>query len=456
MLLIRKLTNYLVIMGFLFGFASIANSLNKTDLYGVWELKRFYIEDGDQQDDWCHGAKGSIAYLPGGMFVGINCDSFDAGSGAEKLDGKLFYSGPFEVDARKNEVIHRVKNYSHPSLENVFHREVSFPKKDHLKLSGKMGDGKSVIVEWRKVESFSYSSEKIAGVWELVGSENTVPGSDRTIPFCNGYHGTIMFTPGGYSAVAINCGENDGMKKQPADEFDRKFFYFGKYSQMHQVDMLEQNIFLSSVDELINETARRDVEFQKDLLLLSGTSGSEFVATWKRLSSFKGFPQKNQYSFKNLEKIGDANWSLKDNYAKASKGNGFLVVPTKMRSFTLKVDFFPSQGSNSGIFMRCKDKTKIDDKNCYEANIFDSREDQSGATGAIVGVSPPNKKIISEGKWNSYEISLDKDRIFVKINGTQIVGTKSQKHMNPGYIALQYAQGKIRFRNLVIKNLDKK
>ena len=51
--------------------------------------------------------------------------------------------------------------------------------------------------------------------------------------------------------------------------------------------------------------------------------------------------------------------------------------------FELKVEFWSSGGGNSGVYMRCMDGTKITDKTCYEANVFDKRPDQSGRTGGI-------------------------------------------------------------------------
>ena len=64
-------------------------------------------------------------------------------------------------------------------------------------------------------------------------------------------------------------------------------------------------------------------------------------------------------------------------------GAGFLVSKESYTDFEIKVEFWSSDGGNSGVYMRCMDGTKITDKTCYEANVFDKRPDQSGRTGGI-------------------------------------------------------------------------
>ena len=202
-----------------------------SDILGVWKLTKFFVADQNgNEEEWCSGAHGSIAYLPGYMSVAINCESTEEGSGAERIGGYLFYSGPFEVDVKTGEVIHRVRNFSHESLNQVYRRKIEMDNDDSLRLVGFLGEGKKAIVEWSRIEGFSYDSHPLTGVWELVGSENEIEGADEPIPFCSGFYGTILYTPGGYNAVSINCGEkNDPNTQEPADRFGRRFFYSGTY-----------------------------------------------------------------------------------------------------------------------------------------------------------------------------------------------------------------------------------
>ena len=107
-----------------------------------------------------------------------------------------------------------------------------------------------------------------------------------------------------------------------------------------------------------------------------------------------------------LQLIGTANWQIVDGAVQANMGTGYLVSKETYTDFEIKVEFWSSNGGNSGVYMRCMDGTKITDKTCYEANIFDKRTDQSGRTGGIPNYAPPIAIVDAEGKWNTYEITL--------------------------------------------------
>jgi hypothetical protein len=150
--------------------------------------------------------------------------------------------------------------------------------------------------------------------------------------------------------------------------------------------------------------------------------------------------------------LGDANWSLEDGVVEADSGLGFLVSKEVFDDFELMLEFYPGPDSNSGVFMRCKDPAEITDKTCYEANIFDKRPDQSGRTGGIVNFAPPAMVIDSENQWNTYEITANGSHITVKLNGELTVDVED-KTLASGPIALQYAAGSIKFRNVQIRKL---
>lgn len=92
-----------------------------------------------------------------------------------------------------------------------------------------------------------------------------------------------MFTPGGYTAVSINCDEKeDGQEWEPADLFGRKYFYAGSYTiKGNEVIQLPENA--SEVDH-IGVPGVRLMKLSKDLLTLEGTNGSKFKAIWKKIN----------------------------------------------------------------------------------------------------------------------------------------------------------------------------
>lgn len=165
--------------------------------------------------------------------------------------------------------------------------------------------------------------------------------------------------------------------------------------------------------------------------LISGTSGME-----------------------NFNRVGDANWVASDGAIQASSGGsnpGYLVTKQSYGDFALRAEFWSSDDANSGIFVRCAEPARITDENCYEANIFDQRPDQTYATGAIVKVAPvaqPAPK--AGGKWNTMEVTAKGDHLVVMLNGVKTVDVRDRK-LALGPVALQWGRGTIKWRKVEIR-----
>ena len=88
------------------------------------------------------------------------------------------------------------------------------------------------------------------------------------------------------------------------------------------------------------------------LFALSAQTGSGWVTLFngKDLNSF------NQ--------VGTANWQIVDGVVQANMGSGYLVSKESYTDFEIKVEFFAGPKSNSGVYMRCMDGSKITDKTC--------------------------------------------------------------------------------------------
>ena len=150
--------------------------------------------------------------------------------------------------------------------------------------------------------------------------------------------------------------------------------------------------------------------------------------------------------------LGDANWQVGDGAVTATSGSGFLVTPRSYGDFELSVEFWVDEPANSGIFFRCANPAVIADRNCYEANIFDTRPDQAYRTGGIVHIASPSASIDAGGRWNTYLIRAEGTRLVVTLNGTSVVDTTNNLFAT-GPIALQYGAGTVRFRNVRIREL---
>jgi len=141
------------------------------------------------------------------------------------------------------------------------------------------------------------------------------------------------------------------------------------------------------------------------------------------------------------DQIGDANWRVSDGALVADKGNGFLVSKNAYGNFQLRAEFWVEDDTNSGVFIRCTDPTKVTGTNAYEVNIWDKRPEPDYGTGAIVGLAKVDPMPKAAGKWNVYEITAKGDTFTVTLNGLKTVdGAKDAKHAN-GRIALQHGLG---------------
>jgi hypothetical protein len=147
---------------------------------------------------------------------------------------------------------------------------------------------------------------------------------------------------------------------------------------------------------------------------------------------------------------GDSRWSVVDQAIVASgSGDGFLVSEKGYGDFHLRAEFWVDATTNSGIFIRCRERSRIHPESCYELNIWDEHPQQDARTGAIVKrFMPPMARVETVGKWNTLEVMAKGAGIEVKING---VTTAVLDNADPaaGFIALQHwADGTVKFRRV--------
>jgi hypothetical protein len=156
------------------------------------------------------------------------------------------------------------------------------------------------------------------------------------------------------------------------------------------------------------------------------------------------------------DRVGETNWRMEDGALVADKrtsqGPAYLVSKNKYKDFVIYAEFWASDDANSGIFIRCSDPQKIGDRTCYEANIFDQRQDPTYGTGAIVHYVEVNPMPKAGGRWNTYEITAKGRHITVVLNGTKTAELHNGL-FSEGPFALQHGAGVIKFRKVAIKPL---
>ena len=165
-----------------------------------------------------------------------------------------------------------------------------------------------------------------------------------------------------------------------------------------------------------------------------------------------------QTGLENWNRVGGANWRAEGGAIVAdqstTKGSSFLVTKNSYKDFEIRAEFWAESNTNSGIFIRCSDPSKITAANAYEVNIWDTRPDPSYGTGAIVDVAKVPVPIIHKagGKWNTFQITAKGPELTVVFNGVVTVNIRDSK-LAEGPFALQYAGGPIKWRKVQVKPL---
>ncbi len=193
------------------------------------------------------------------------------------------------------------------------------------------------------------------------------------------------------------------------------------------------------------------------LALALGISG--FAANYVVPAASQDTGWTTLFDGKNLDEwnqVGESNWHVENGAViadkMAGKEAGYLVSKKSYKNFIVRVEFWPSDDANSGIYFRCLDPKKITDRTCYEANIFDQRPEPSYGTGAITRYVEINPMPKAGGKWNTYEVTANGRDITVVLNG-QTTAKLRNGMFDEGPIALQHGAGTIKFRKVEVKPL---
>jgi sugar phosphate isomerase/epimerase len=159
----------------------------------------------------------------------------------------------------------------------------------------------------------------------------------------------------------------------------------------------------------------------------------------------------------------------------AAKGKGDIWSKDRYGDFILDLEFKCDPETNSGVFLRCN---SIENwlHTAVEVQILQPVEaNDKYNCGAIFDCLAPSKHTIkAPGEWNRYTIITRANRIYVILNGEQVIAMDldqwTEAHRNPdgtpnkfdyaykdmsreGHVGLQYHGSPVRFRNVRIKPL---
>jgi hypothetical protein len=153
----------------------------------------------------------------------------------------------------------------------------------------------------------------------------------------------------------------------------------------------------------------------------------------------------------------DANWRAEGGAIQADKstgkGSSVLVSKQSFKDFDLYVEFWASEDTNSGIYIRIGNPTNVSTSTgAYEVQIWDKNPNPAYSTGSLVNVAAVQPIYKAGGKWNTYEIHARGPEITVKLNGVVTVNARDDKNPS-GPVGIQYNGGPIKVRKLIVKEL---
>ncbi len=120
----------------------------------------------------------------------------------------------------------------------------------------------------------------IVGAWHM--DEWLVTTKEGVVSeFCQGGQGVLLYAPSGHVSTSINCPTSRPGLKEPADEYQRQFFYAGTYTVSQGV--ISKPITNATYEPLIGKTVLRYIEKLTDKeLVLTGTFGPRAEKLWIR------------------------------------------------------------------------------------------------------------------------------------------------------------------------------
>lgn len=147
---------------------------------------------------------------------------------------------------------------------------------------------------------------------------------------------------------------------------------------------------------------------------------------------------------------GDATWQVADGtITPSSPGPGFLTTAESFGDYQLRLEFWADTVANGGVFLRIPSEGEITQFNALEVNIFDAAPEwPTGSVNQIQRHDPEP----TTGRWASYDITAEGDRVVVVLDGDTTVDARAADRLASGPIALQIlGEGEIRYRNVRIR-----
>ncbi len=147
-------------------------------------------------------------------------------------------------------------------------------------------------------------------------------------------------------------------------------------------------------------------------------------------------------------------WKVVDHVLTNTANGPNIITERKYGDFKLHVEFRYPKSGNSGIYLRGRYETQIEDSKRREIPLSDE-------IGGIYGFLPPNAyAALGPDQWQTYDITLVGRRVTVVLNGHTVIQDQlipgptgealDSDEGTPGPIMLQGTESAIEYRNLRI------
>ncbi|HXG62272.1 MAG TPA: DUF1080 domain-containing protein [Planctomycetota bacterium] len=200
----------------------------------------------------------------------------------------------------------------------------------------------------------------------------------------------------------------------------------------------------------------------------AGEEGFTPLFNGKDLSGWTYFLEKKGPNQDGTMKMEDV-WSVKDGVLHCKgRPNGYIRTEKDYKNFILKLEWrWPEgKGYNSGVLLRMVGPDKVWPRSIEAQLMSGHAGDFWLIDGARLETAPErvdaktprhrlkikaNEKPL--GEWNEYEITVDKGKVVLKVNG-EVLNEGTGAEEVAGKICLQSEGGPIEFRNIRIKPLE--
>lgn len=159
----------------------------------------------------------------------------------------------------------------------------------------------------------------------------------------------------------------------------------------------------------------------------------------------------------NWEITGGGNWRAEGGAIMAdkssTKGASVLVSKRSFKNFELYVEFWASEDTNSGIYVRAINPKVVNTSaGAYEVQIWDKNPNPAYSTGSLVNVAAVKPIYKAGGRWNTYVVYANGPEITVALNDVVTVSAQDGRFPE-GRIGIQFNGGPIKIRKLLVKPL---